>query len=569
MPEISPPPPIDKNPASKRIAFLVIHGIGQQRPYETLDQFGRGLLESFASDKNAPAWKIYPQLEICRDPNHAQQSWVRASYRIAPDTPVVFQSDLHTPGETIEDISLIEYYWAPITQDKITYSGSLLFLVRAGLQPFLYMGANINAIGKTDPGRLWKVIGREFIRQACLFLPLILFLAVTLAWLDAVKPLTTIKAIRNPLPSAILTALTAVLIFIRYLYTYTTGKALFQSLMAKSGWQTKSPWRLLMFFAFLGNLFLWPFLLSPVLRFIASFGAHIASSMPWISLHLGHWSTGLRTVAAHTAFPANNADWMTRLHAILFLDPSFSVYLPIILWLVLAAFVRFILINYVGDVAVYVNASELAKNFGARSEILDECTATLTGILKEKLRPADPLSPLAFDQVYVAGHSLGSVIAYDTINTLLNRARTASADPAQIQTADLDRLRGMVTFGSPLNKIFYFFREQIDPRQVLRSQTLDLLHGFRVLSNLKQPGGDWQFQPVIDDDWRQAEYYLDHNFRWINAYSIEDPVSGRLIFYNLQDELNQEQYNLYPPVIAHLSYWKDPNFYNFVRKRLL
>jgi hypothetical protein len=49
----------------------------------------------------------------------------------------------------------------------------------------------------------------------------------------------------------------------------------------------------------------------------------------------------------------------------------------------------------------------------------------------------------------------------------------------------------------------------------------------------------------------------------------EDPISGRLIFYDLEDELNQEQYNLYPPVIAHLSYWKDPNFYTFVRKRLL
>jgi hypothetical protein len=565
MPEISPPPPTDRNPASKRIAFLVIHGIGQQRPYETLDQFGRGLLESFARDKNAP-WKIYPQLEICRDPNQARQSWVRASYRIAPDSPVAFQSDLHNPGENIEDISLIEYYWAPITQDKITYTGSLLFLIRAGLQPFLYMGANINAIGKTDPGRLWKVIGREVIRQACLFLPLILFLAATLAWLDTAHPLSAIKDFRKPSPPAILIA---VLIFIRYLYTYTTGKALFQSLMAKSGWQTKSPWRLLMFFAFLANLFLWPFLLSPVLRGIASFGSHLTHSMPWIPLHLGHWSTGLRTVATNTAFPANAPDWMTRLHALLFLDPSFSAYLPIILWLVLAAFVRFILINYVGDVAVYVNASELTKNFVARSEILDECTAILTGILKEKLRPADPVSPPAFDHVYVAGHSLGSVIAYDTINNLLDHARTASPDPTQIHAADLDRLRGMVTFGSPLNKIFYFFREQIDPRQTLRCQTLDLLHSFRVLTNLKRPDCAWQFQPVTDEDWKRAEYYLDHNFRWINAYSIEDPVSGHLIFYDLQDELNQEQYDLYPPVIAHLSYWKDPNFYTFVRKRLL
>jgi hypothetical protein len=317
---------------------------------------------------------------------------------------------------------------------------------------------------------------------------------------------------------------------------------------------------------FFGNIVLWPLYLSPILRAFAAWGSTIARWLPWLPSHLGHWSSGLRMVAANTAFPTS---WLTRLAALLFLDPAFATYLHIILWLILAAFVRFILINYVGDVAVYVTASELAKNFTARSQILDECTATLTGILKQKLNSANPSSPPAFDQVYVAAHSLGSVIAYDTINTLLDRARTASPDPHQIQGADLERLRGMVTFGSPLNKIFYFFREQIDPRQVLRAQTLDLLHGFRVLPNLKQPGGSRQFQPVTDATWKQAEDYLDSNFRWINAYSIEDPISGRLIFYDLQGELNQKQYDLYPPFVAHLSYWKDPRFYAFVRQRLL
>jgi hypothetical protein len=564
MSNISPPPPTDKQPTSKRVAFLVIHGIGQQRPYETLDQFGRGLISSFVSEKGAPNWKIYPQLEICKDPNHAQQSWVRASYRIAPDVPVAFQSDLHR-GETIEDISLIEYYWAPITQDKITYTGSLLFLIRAGLQPFLYMGANINALWETQRGRLFKVAAREFIRQACLFLPLILVLAGLLAWLDTTNFLTAAKHFRKP---PITVILTAVLLFIRYLYAYTTGKAFFQSLRAKSGWQKKNLWRWFMFVIFLGNLFLWPFLLNPSLRLIAYLGSLVTHCIPAL-VHLGHWSAILRAVGHTAAFPGDHADRTTRLYRFIFFDPSFAACIPTIFWLGLAAIVRFILIDYVGDVAVYVNASELAKNFAARSQILDECTATLTGVLKERLDPTDLHSPPAFDQVYVAGHSLGSVIAYDTINALLDRARTGSSDPALIQAGDLDRLRGMVTFGSPLNKIFYFFREQIDPREALRSQTLDLIHGFRVLTHLKCPGGIWQFQPVTNTDWKNAEYDLNHNFRWINAYSIEDPISGRLIFYDLEDELNQKEYNSYGPLIAHLRYWKDPNFYTFLRKRLL
>lgn len=567
MPEISPPLTPDALPSTKRIAVLVIHGIGQQQPYETLDQFTRGLLNSFRSDPNAPNWKIYPQLEICKDPSHTQQSWVRASYRIKPDTPVVFQSDSHTAGDSIEDISLFEYYWAPITQDKITYIGSLLFLIRAGLQPFLYLGANLNAIGTTERGKLFKVVVREFVRQTFFFLPLILFLAATLAWLANLQPVAALKAFHDPAPTTILTA---VVIFIRYLYLFTTGKALFQSIKATTGWQAGAAWRITMSLAFIANIFLWPIWLSPILNGLANGLAAIGISMghvlPILPPYLSHWSAALRSVAAHTAIPPGSG-FSRRLLSLVYLDPCFSSYAAVLVWLALAAMVRFILIEYVGDVAVYVNANQLAKNFAARSQILDECTTALTCLLKEE-RCSDSAEAPTFDQVYVAGHSLGSVIAYDTISVLLDRARTAPTDPNQVQAADLDRLRGMVTFGSPLNKIFYFFREQIDPRQALRSQTLDLLHGYRVLSSLKQPAGEWKFERVTDPTWNYADYELDHNFRWINAYSIEDPVSGHLIFYDLKDDANQTSFNLYPPLIAHLSYWKDPEFYKFVRSRL-
>jgi hypothetical protein len=570
VPELPPDgASVAPNRSRQRIAFLVIHGVGQQRPYEPLDEFSRGLLSSFESDKGGPKWKINPELDICPDPSHAQKDWVRASYRVVPDAPVAFKSDTQKPGESIEDISLFEYYWAPITQDKITYTGSLLFLILAGLRPFLFLGANINAISTADTAgasKVWlftRVVFRELVRQVFLFVPLLLLLLGVMAWLASMVTATSIKEI---LPKGA-DLLVAILCGLRLLFVVTNGKALFQSLNAKSGWQRSNLWRIVLLGLVLFNIFAWPRWTSGALGGLSAIGLQLAH-WHWLQNAPIRWSALLAGAAAHTAHPAiGTAAWMFT-KWFLFLDPGLARFFPKLLWLLLAMFVRYILVDYVGDVAVYVNANELAKNFAARSQILDECTAALTGILKMKIN-ADPASPPAFDQVYVAGHSLGSAIAYDTINALLDRARTDSPDPAQVHAADLDRLRGMVTFGSPLNKFFYFFREQIDPRQALRTQTLDLLHGFRVLPGLRHPGGKWQFEQPTNPDWLEAEHCLDHNFRWINAYSIEDPISGRLIFYDLQDNLNQQGFNLYPPLIAHLRYWKDPKFYAFLRSRLL
>ena len=74
-------------------------------------------------------------------------------------------------------------------------------------------------------------------------------------------------------------------------------------------------------------------------------------------------------------------------------------------------------------------------------------------------------SPYVYDRVLIAGHSLGSVIAYDTLNELLDRARSSNSTAHAFAPRDLEKLRGLVTFGCPLNKIFYFSREQLPPTQ--------------------------------------------------------------------------------------------------------
>ncbi len=556
----------------EKIAILVIHGIGQQRPYETLDQFTRGLSNSLC-DGSVP-WTLEPRLEICKDPLHEQEEWVRASCVLTPPTGEPPPHLISDPGETIGTISFFEYYWAPITQDKISYLGSLAFLIKAGLTPFKYLAANLavlSAIGNRK--RIPIIVAKEFWRQACLFLPLIALLVSLFAFLSFQTPGKLFALLRGiSAETIILIAILAV----RYLYIWTTGLALFSSIRAKGSWQASRIWKFVLALALAAHVLSWPFWISRFLRGAAAFFSSIAKFAPSLPLLFGHWGSHLRSLANQTEVPWGLGNW-AWIKDFVFLKHSYSHshYIFVPLWFLLAYFVRFILIAYVGDIAVYVNANELSGSFKSREQILDECGHSLSQILRQHTNPQDSESPYVYDRVLIAGHSLGSVIAYDTINELLNRARSSNSNLlADIRPQDLDKLRGMATFGCPLNKIFYFFRERTRPSQTLRRQIIDVLHGFRVESSLltyppagSAPSGAMQINP--DPRWSLAEGYLNSGFRWINAYALADPVSGRLSFYDLQSAENQKLFWYWKFGLAHLRYWTDENFYRFFRQRLL
>jgi len=212
---------------------------------------------------------------------------------------------------------------------------------------------------------------------------------------------------------------------------------------------------------------------------------------------------------------------------------------------IVAVALSYVLTKYVADVAVYTTADAKSKNYATRSAILDGSTKALAEIL---------INP-DYDRVILAGHSLGSVIAYDTINELIGRvAGTAGPgsdhpDPA-VTRQQLAKLRGLVTFGSPLDKIYYFFREHVKEGQAIRAQILSLLHSFR-----KVPSGR-DYRPYKFD---YTPLRLDE-LLWLNAWSPLDPVSAHLHFY----DVNQQKWFWYSvPGLAHLGYWGDPDFYQF------
>ena len=125
----------------KRTAVLVLHGIGAQKPYETLDQFARGLLGFFRPAQPSERTPIQ-EGELSDQPtqqirfrqyaanlNTGEKDWTQAFVRV------------RTPSRPGELIDVYEYYWAPVITDRFSALQSLRFLIGAGLSPFQYLRA--------------------------------------------------------------------------------------------------------------------------------------------------------------------------------------------------------------------------------------------------------------------------------------------------------------------------------------------------------------------------------------------------------------------------------------------
>jgi len=544
----------------ERIAFLVIHGIGQERPYETLDRFTRNLKNCLPGN-----WSVEPRLDRASDPTHVSAAWIRSALRLTPQdgSSIPYKSD---PASSYKDITLYEYYWAPITQDKITYRGSLLFLFKAGLKPFLNLSSNVIAISQANGGKVGSVFVREVWRQVCIFLPLLALLAWLLIWMTSPNTFSYFHDFRpNTARVLVLCALA-----IRYLFIYTCIHGLTKPINPDQRWRKKW-WRPVLLIGVLGHLVLWPLWLAAVARFFAHKGTVLAGYLPWLHL-FGHRSALLRQVAKLVTFPSHHS-LLYKASWFFLLDPSFAAYFHPMIALLLILWLRFLFADIIGDIAVYANADTFSTSYAARTQILEECSSALTAILLERDNAGKP----KYDRVLIAAHSLGSVIAYDTMNQIRNVVRTAASTNAAVsisgvstalQVQDLERLRGLATFGCPLNKFFYFFRDMGDQTLTLRTQVLDLLHGFRLNPVIAAAVPPPVFNYTPPPEWVAADAALNKNFTWINVYSPMDPISGRILFYVLNPE-DQLSLSHMTPFVAHVQYWERSDFYTFLSSKLL
>src|SRR6185503_11824642 len=107
---------------------------------------------------------------------------------------------------------------------------------------------------------------------------------------------------------------------------------------------------------------------------------------------------------------------------------------------------------------------------------------------------------LRYDEVYFVAHSLGAVVAYDTINAIF-RDELVLRRPIDA----VNRTRGLLTYGAPLDKTAFLFR-------AYSSGSVERLAAVAA------------WQPLI----------VSKAFRklaWINIHSVADPISASIEYY--------------------------------------
>lgn len=228
--------------------------------------------------------------------------------------------------------------------------------------------------------------------------------------------------------------------------------------------------------------------------------------------------------------------WVMNASIFCFIDPEFQAASWIAIWVVLLWFskkVREIIIQYPGDVAIYVGSQRLDRFDKIRSEIRKLCCELAQGVFSSRTASKE----FEYAKVVFVGHSLGAVVVYDTLNRAMLED-ILNGEPAQIR----ERTGGLLTFGSPLGKVAYLFAVQ------RRSGW----NGQEALAHT--------LQPLIED-------YRYRQYPWVNVHSWLDIVSGALqAEYDLCDKdpippgsyrvKDIEDPEALVPIAHHTHYWR-------------
>ena len=482
--------------AEQAAAILVVHGIGEQNPYEALDGFARG-----------PARELDVRAETLEHRLVWRDGWAMSGVRV----PV-------PPGRLdVDALDLYELYWASVVEGRIGLRQVLVWIARTSLTPLRLWAQNRELLARERgaAGRRLRVFLREFGRAALLLGAAAFILG---AVLEAARQRAEVTA-----------AVTRIWTLVRdngHPYALVVwGVSVLFALMVAVGWRRS-----------------WPR------------GAAVTDTEREMS---AWWRRASLVAVVVLLGLATAVDVLSGLRAWgLLARILYELTAPRVLGVLgaaaLALALRHVLVKYLGDVVLYVTADERSSLYRTRAEILDLTTRRLRGLLGDD----------AYRAVYVAGHSLGSVIAYDAVNRLANevRADAAGAPPGKTTRPQFDKLAGLLTFGSPLDKVSYFFRTEVGPEQAVRAQLLSSLHAFKKAASGRDYG-----------DLRFARYVTlePRSFRWLNVYSPTDPVSGYLDFYRLEPPGDAQISLRYWRRFAHTAYWSDPRFYHAVVTRWL
>ncbi|GAC1703030.1 MAG: hypothetical protein NVS9B4_09900 [Candidatus Acidiferrum sp.] len=566
-----------KVPGRDTRAIWIVHGMGQQVPFETLDSLTQGMMG--AAQRHVP--------------DHAGSKPRLRTVKLGEQTLQRVELDVKGKSGADYELHLYESYWAPKTEGVARLRDVVSFLWDGGTRGLLN---SVKGFCRAMFGGM-QTFQISWTTPFYICVTLLVLLALTL-----INGVMVVAAARNGLLSstarmpghwdqlaAIASCMTAVM--------FTFGTILFLGEMSKPGKAHRGlnaglravTWAALggTILAMVGAAALMGGIMRldwinfeagggpnvSILRRLGNWVADIADNIPREDLQA--FATVLIFACALLAMSA--MVWRAILRSsekklpedpvlLLFFFLSFALHLTsiagtvwiwrsdvaplpgvMVSWLgnsfwvwpfliALSAKVRSVMIQYVGDVAIYVQSNKLDRFDEVRSKIKEGAKQVLSAMF---LARAPGVEAFLYQNVAMVGHSLGSVIAYDTLNRLMLEDWLAAG-----QWKIAKRANSLVTFGSPLDKTAFFF-------------TIQGTDELRVRERLAAT-----VQPLIQS------YYKFRTLRWINVYSGNDIISGRLTFYDLEKlqypaEVpplavhNVVDQDAVVPLVAHVDYWKN------------
>ena len=451
----------------RHVAVFVAHGMGQQVRFETLEQVARAILARFE-----PAPGTVPEVAV-REVHVGGERMHRAEIHV----PL---PEAERDGADAVDVHLYEAYWAPLTEGRITTAETVWFLVQAGLGGIANAGRHFDR---------WMFGGPTPLRAAprtAIHLTFTLLVLAALALLKYAIPLVLVASIlpgaaaRNP-----------------DLYG-----ALARAILVPAGMLLLAFGAVSLLHRFAGRR--QPGLLSAPTR-----------ALVWIALATPVVAAAHLVVTGTRGLGLEGCAW------------SVAFALWALVWGVTRG-IEYFLKQYVGDVAIYLSGHRVSRFSETRAAIKAAAASVARGVYSA-LAPNG--RAFAYGRVVVVGHSLGSVVAYDTLNALLNEDCLAEG-ALRVK----DRTRLFLTFGSPLDKTAFLFRTQAKKDAEIREALAASV------------------QPMIQGYTRPP---------WINLHSRNDWISGSLEYYDETDDapghvVNLEDPTASTPLAAHVEYWTGP-----------
>ncbi|HET7207252.1 MAG TPA: hypothetical protein VFI95_11810 [Terriglobales bacterium] len=466
----------------QRVAVIVHHGMGQQVPYETIEGVANAIWSRTGQEGTQPVVRRVRLGVAGKD--EIEPDLVRAELRV--------QSQAEGQQRNF-DVHIYESYWAPLTEGQVTVRDVISFLKRAGWNGIC------NTAGRTFHRWMFGHAYEFELPKISLVLVLsgLLALIFSLVFINAV--LTAAAAAHaigshDPFPSGhMLAALTWDMLLLDI-----AAIAIFLGIV-------------------IGGFPKW----RPNEGRAAEAVRHVTVILGWLLIYGGAVVVLFSALAMAVAlrswdkwpFSYQPGGWSH------FVDnyPSWVF----VIWAIelgAAAAVRWALIEYVGDVTAYIAAYSVSKFWKLRQDIRDVAMKVTRAVYRAKAMQGDAF---LYEKIIVVGHSLGSVISYDALNSLLLEA-VLSAQPLRVS----ERTRMFLTFGSPLDKTAFLFRTLKDMHSAVREV------------------GAAAVQPMISD-------YANRPREWVNLWSRSDIISGALDYYDPPTPQNARDKARFAAAVAH------------------